>query len=109
MVVQVVHTPSATYEVSGNGYVPERRVSQIGRQSATEPKADPELWLASGLHRLQRCCVEVRASKYGCGRPTEGALLSLLSKARLDKSQIEHAPCGQFPSSERKRMSVIAG
>jgi len=32
--------------------------------------ADPEL-LVAGLHRLQRCCVEVRTSKYmdNCGRP----------------------------------------
>lgn len=44
------------------------------------------------------------------GDPTEGALLTLAGKARLDKSQMEqHLPrVGEFPfSSERKRMSVI--
>jgi len=56
MVVQVVHTPSATYEVSGSGYVPEGSFANRQTVQLLNPK-QIQVWLASGLHRLQRCCV----------------------------------------------------
>ncbi len=113
MVVQVVHTPSAIYEVSGNGYVPEGEFYKSANSPVTEPKADRELY--SLLLACTVCNDAVLKSEPPnlwkiVGDPTEGALLTLAGKARLDKSQMQqYLPrVGEFPfSSERKRMSVI--
>jgi len=69
MVVQVVHTPSATYEVSGSGYVPEA-VSNRQTVQLLNPK-QTELRFAC----LHQKAMLVRASKSVdiIGDPTEGA------------------------------------
>ncbi|NJO75024.1 MAG: cation-translocating P-type ATPase [Leptolyngbyaceae cyanobacterium RM1_406_9] len=112
MVAQVVHTPSATYEVTGNGYTPEGEFVQP-KDKSQNPKASLE------LHTLLVACAvcndAVLKSEPGniwtiVGDPTEGALLTLAGKAQIYKAQIEHSfrRVGEFPfSSERKRMSVI--
>ncbi len=111
MVVQVVHTPSATYTVTGQGYVPEGEFLQEGQPE--DPEADPELYtilLAATVCNDAMLQYEVERSWTVIGDPTEGALLTLAGKANLDKPQVEKywPRVGEFPfSSERKRMSVI--
>jgi len=93
MVVQVVHTPSATYEVSGNGYVPEGEFRKSADSPATQPKADPELY---GLLLACTVCNDAVKSEpqiWTIVGDHRRCLLSLAGKARLDKSQIEqHLP-----------------
>lgn len=113
MVVQLVHTASDTFQVTGEGYAPIGEFtipnSQLKIPDATEY---PE------LQTLLTACVvcndallqQEKQEWQILGDPTEGALLSLSGKAGLFKEVLtqQYPRIQEFPfSSERKRMSVI--
>ncbi|PSB68407.1 magnesium-transporting ATPase [filamentous cyanobacterium CCP1] len=110
MVVQVVHPPSGSISVTGEGYSPEGDFQANGKRltAAEEPELKA-LLLACVL-----CNDAVLQKENGewaiLGDPTEGALLAVAGKANLRKDeQDQRFPrVAEFPfSSERKRMSVI--
>jgi len=75
MVVPGGSHSSATYEVSGNGYVPEGEFHKSADSPATEPKADPELY---GLLLACTVCNDavLKSEPQICGQlsaTTEGA------------------------------------
>jgi Ca2+-transporting ATPase len=115
MVVQFIHTSSASLNITGEGYDPigEFCPTTSDPDSAPlNPQEQPEL-----LNLLTACTVcndAVLQKEAGnwviLGDPTEGALLSLAGKAGFQKDQWgDRFPrVAEFPfSSERKRMSVI--
>lgn len=110
MVVQLVDTENHTFRVSGNGYEP------VGDFQLEDRKVSPEEYRE--LQALLVTCVvcndamlQYEKSEWVIfGDPTEGALLTLGSKAGVDQSTwIKQLPrVSELPfSSERKRMSVI--
>ncbi|MBD1937209.1 cation-translocating P-type ATPase [Microcoleus sp. FACHB-68] len=110
MVVQLAHTASQSFNVTGQGYAP------IGDfkidNHTTEPEKYPELQIL-----LIACVVcndaflQHEKDQWSIlGDPTEGALLSFAGKAGINKDRwSQKIPrVAEFPfSSERKRMSVI--
>jgi Ca2+-transporting ATPase len=122
MVVQQVATGGQTFNVTGDGYIPQ------GEFLIDNRLATPEQYPA--LQTLLLACVlcndailqqEEVSQKDGkpnalanqwaiLGDPTEGALLSLAGKGGLEKEPLSRQikRVEEFPfSSERKRMSVI--
>jgi Ca2+-transporting ATPase len=110
MVVQSLHTASASLSVTGEGYNPHGDFTLQNRK--INPSDSPEvraLMLACTL-----CNDSILQEENGqwtiLGDPTEGALLTVAAKAGLEgdqwKSKLPRV--SEFPfSSERKRMSVM--
>lgn len=109
MVVQQFTTPSALYQVSGEGYSP---LGDIQRQNQTvdELEAEAELLLMACV-LCNDALLQQREGQWAIlGDPTEGALLTLAAKAGLYREVLaETMPRrAEIPfSSERKRMAVI--
>ena len=110
MVVQSVHPPSNSFQVTGEGYVPEGkfRLNDEDVSSANQPELEA-LLIACVL-----CNDSILQKEKGewaiLGDPTEGALLVVAGKAGFDRNQYDHKlpRVAEFPfSSERKRMSTI--
>jgi Ca2+-transporting ATPase len=109
MVVQQFTTPSALYQVTGEGYRPLGDIQRQG-QTVDELEAEAELLLMACV----LCNDALLQPKEGqwiiLGDPTEGALLTLGAKAGLYREVLgEKMPRrAEIPfSSERKRMAVI--
>ncbi|MGV0028149.1 cation-translocating P-type ATPase [Phormidesmis priestleyi] len=110
MVVQSLHTASASLAVTGEGYSPKGEFTLHNRK--INPFDSPEvraLMLACTL-----CNDSILQEEKGqwtiLGDPTEGALLTVAAKAGLEGDQWNSKlpRVLEFPfSSERKRMSVI--
>ncbi|KAM3110015.1 cation-translocating P-type ATPase [Phormidesmis sp. 146-33] len=110
MVVQSLHTASASLAVTGEGYSPKGEFTLQKRK--INPSDSPEvraLMLACTL-----CNDSILQEDKGqwtiLGDPTEGALLTVAAKAGLEADQWNSKlpRVQEFPfSSERKRMSVI--
>lgn len=110
MVVQSVHPPSASVNVTGQGYVPEGDflLNSQPMQAIDRPE------LKALLVACALCNDSILQKENGqwaiLGDPTEGALLVVAAKAgiRGDQWANDLPRVGEFPfSSERKRMSVI--
>lgn len=110
MVVQSLHTASASLSVTGEGYSPKGEFAIAGRTIV--PLENPE------VHTLLLACTlcndsvlqEDKGQWTILGDPTEGALLTVAAKAGLEGDQWNSKlpRVVEFPfSSERKRMSVI--
>lgn len=120
MVVQQVSTGSQTFQITGEGYTPEGEFKLEGRAVAPTEYQD--------LQTLLRACVLCNDALLQCqpqnapgngsngdwvilGDPTEGALLTLAGKSKLQKETLGSVMrrVAEIPfSSERKRMSVIS-
>ncbi len=111
MTVRAVFTAGQRYEVSGEGYAPDGQIRAAG--SAGGP-------LDSSMHELLESAVLCtsavlrREASTGSwevlGDPTEGALLTLASKAGILKTDVirDHRVVRELPfDSDRKRMTVI--
>jgi P-type Ca2+ transporter type 2C len=110
MVVQSLHTASASIQVSGDGYNPKGEFS-IGGQKIPANQS-PELrsiLLASAI--CNDSILQQDGSQWNIlGDPTEGALVVAAAKGNIERDQWNSKlpRKGEFPfSSERKRMSVI--
>jgi len=96
MVVQVV-PPSATYEVSGNGYVPEGEFRKSADSPATQPSELYGLLLQLAPFATMLCWSE-NLNIWTMWATHRRCPAFLAGKARLDKSQIEHLPVwASFP------------
>ena len=114
MVAQSIHTSELPFdgdiEVSGEGYAPEGEF-----QSNNKPLAPLEKPTLSLLLLCCALCNDAALQKEKgewaiVGDPTEGALVTLAAKAKLDKAKLDYEfeRLNEFPfSSERKRMSVV--
>ncbi|MEO0362391.1 MAG: HAD-IC family P-type ATPase, partial [Pseudomonadota bacterium] len=104
-----IWTPGATYDVTGVGYDPAGHIEAEGaRRRAAD---DPEL---AALLETALVCNHARLERVGAdwrmvGEPTEGALVVLAYKGWTPEPD-RNAVAAETPfSSERKRMSVVAG
>jgi len=116
MVVKLLDTCTASLRISGEGYDPDGKfyiaTEKLDSAIPVAPEDEPEL-----LNLLTACTVcndAVLQKEAGdwviLGDPTEGALLSVASKAGFQKDLLtDKLPrVAEIPfSSERKRMSVI--
>ncbi len=111
MVVQALHSPSASIAVSGEGYIPTGTF-QIGGNPIA-PQDYPEL--RSMLLACALCNDAILQQADGkhwaiLGDPTEGALVVAAAKGNVERDQWNSKlpRVLEFPfSSERKRMSVV--
>lgn len=115
MVAQQVRTPQAIYRITGEGYQPEGEfLRQDGAtvDAVSTPAQSPDLALL--LLGSLLCNDAVLQKEQGewavLGDPTEGALVVLGCKGRLDYHGLTNGlrRAVEFPfTSERKRMSVV--
>jgi Ca2+-transporting ATPase len=110
MVVQAVHSPSNSLQVTGKGYAPEGEFF-LGVQTIN-PQQYPET--RSLLAACILCNDSVLQKENGdwaiLGDPTEGALVVVAAKGGLDRHDLTNRLTRVMEyafSSERKRMSVI--
>jgi calcium-translocating P-type ATPase len=90
MVVQAVVTAGSAYEVSGDGYAPEGALTAAG--NTIDPVTVPAL---EGLLVAAALCNDAELREIGGawrveGDPMEGALLTLATKAGLDRGQLRN-------------------
>ncbi len=111
MVVQSLHTISASPKVTGEGYVPQGEFLLNGTDKIT-PSESPEI--RALLLACTICNDSILQQENGqwiiIGDPTEGALLVVAAKGGLERDQWNSKlpRVAEFPfSSERKRMSVM--
>ncbi len=109
MIVQKFTTPGHTYQVSGEGYSPLGEITS-GELASSEIETEAQLLLTACV-LCNDAILQKRAEQWEIlGDPTEGALLTLASKAGLYREVLsEKMPrLAEIPfSSERKRMAVI--
>jgi Ca2+-transporting ATPase len=114
MVVQQLHTSTASLKVTGEGYDPvgEFYPMQDSGTVPVDPLQNPELMQL--LNACTLCNDAILQKEMGdwviLGDPTEGALLSVAGKSGFQKDIWESKlpRVAEFPfTSERKRMSVI--
>jgi Ca2+-transporting ATPase len=110
MVVQDVHTGEKFFQVTGDGYNP------VGdfhlSDDSISPQSHPALMnLLLGCVLCNDATLQHEGSLWTIlGDPTEGALLTLAGKGKLDKATLTdiYPRITEIPfSSERKRMSVL--
>jgi Ca2+-transporting ATPase len=113
MTVEQLWIAGKTYHVTGTGYEPTGHVSRSGKSLSTEELRSLELFFATGTlasnARIKSPDNE-HPSWYCLGDPTEGALVTLAEKAKLDCEAMEelYPESKQFSfDSARKRMSSI--
>ncbi len=111
MTVRVVWTADETFEVTGSGYRPEGALRDAAGTDATSEASASLMWTVLG----GVACNDARlTSEDGvwsvAGDPTEGALLTLASKAGLDpdvsKRSLPRMTAIPF-SSDRKYMATL--
>ncbi|HEY9848266.1 MAG TPA: cation-transporting P-type ATPase [Leptolyngbyaceae cyanobacterium] len=118
MVVQQVTTGNQTFQVTGEGYAPKGEFVLENRSVAVSQFPElQQLLLACTLcnDAFLQCEADNKPGREGgnwtiLGDPTEGALLTLAGKGKLQKEQLSArmSRVAEIPfSSERKRMSVI--
>lgn len=110
MVVQSLHTISASPKITGQGYAPDGEFLLDGTKII--PAEQPEF--RALLLACTVCNDSILQQEAGewiiLGDPTEGALLTAAAKAGLERDQWNSKlpRVAEFPfSSDRKRMSVI--
>ena len=104
MTVKRIESGGRTFTVEGEGYDPEGRILYQNRPLGILPESLKKL-IAIGLY-CNHAHVEQEDGRYrASGDPTEAALLTLASKAGLEKQErvVSENPF----DSERKRMSVL--
>jgi Ca2+-transporting ATPase len=110
MVVQAIHPPSGSVQVTGQGYIPEGEFWQAGEPVTVSDNREIEALMAACL----LCNDSVLQKESGewaiLGDPTEGALVVAAAKTHIDRhlltAELERVQEFSF-SSERKRMSVV--
>ncbi|NER82012.1 MAG: cation-transporting P-type ATPase [Leptolyngbya sp. SIO1D8] len=111
MVVQAIQTSSYQCQITGEGYAPEGTF-QNPSQELLNPLESPELaqLLICGLLCNDAVLQKEQGEWMIMGDPTEGALVVLAGKAKLNQQKLIHSfsRVAEFAfSSERKRMSVV--
>ncbi len=110
MVVQAIHPPSGSLQVSGNGYDPEGEFSQHGQSVSVLEQGVGRSLLSACILCNDAYLQKEQGDWVIMGDPTEGSLLVVASKAGIDRHRLTDAVPRvlEFPfSSERKRMSVV--
>jgi P-type Ca2+ transporter type 2C len=119
MVVQQVSTAEKTFRVTGEGYAPEGEFHLDDRSVAVNQYPELQNLLTACVlcnDAVLQCEAQNAPGREGgnwiiLGDPTEGALLSLAGKGKIQRESLEASMprVGEIPfSSERKRMSVIS-
>jgi Ca2+-transporting ATPase len=113
MTVEQLWIAGKTYHVTGGGYQPTGHVTHKGKSLSTEELRELATFFATGSlasnARIHPPDTE-HPEWYCLGDPTEGALVSLTEKAKLDSVELEslYPELKQFSfDSARKRMSSI--
>lgn len=113
MTVEQLWIAGKTYHVTGTGYEPVGHVTHTGTSLSTEELRSLELFFATGTlasNARIKAPDNDHPSWYCLGDPTEGALVTLAEKAKLDSEELEklYPESRQFSfDSARKRMSSI--
>ncbi|MBW4652429.1 MAG: cation-translocating P-type ATPase [Kaiparowitsia implicata GSE-PSE-MK54-09C] len=110
MVVQAIHPPSGSLQVSGNGYAPEGEFSQHGQLVSVLEQGEVRSLLSACILCNDAYLQKEQGDWVIMGDPTEGSLLVVAAKAGIDRHRLADAVPRvlEFPfSSERKRMSVV--
>ncbi len=112
MVVKEVETPGGVYQVTGEGYEPQGTfLNEEGQAIATPDFAELQALLVACTLCNDAILKQSDPGEWVIlGDPTEGALLSLAGKARLERRRLdqEFERVSELAfTSERKRMSVI--
>ncbi len=109
-VMRVVLPSGAAYDVTGVGYAPVGELRRSGERVVPAPGSDLYALLeASVLCNDADLMVDAEGAHRVLGDPTEGALLTLASKAGLEPQSIRSAAprSGEIPfSSQAKRMAT---
>ncbi|MEO1208337.1 MAG: cation-translocating P-type ATPase [Cyanobacteria bacterium J06638_20] len=110
MMVQAIHPPSGSVQVTGRGYVPEGEFLQRGEPVAVGDNREIEALMTACLLCNDAVLQKENSEWAILGDPTEGALIVAAAKTHIDRhmltSELERVQEFSF-SSERKRMSVI--
>ncbi|MBP7807160.1 cation-transporting P-type ATPase [Candidatus Saccharibacteria bacterium] len=113
MTVEQLWIAGKTYHVTGTGYEPAGHITSSGKSLSTEELRSLELFFATGTlasNARIKAPDNDHPSWYCLGDPTEGALVTLAEKAKLDSEELEklYPESKQFSfDSARKRMSSI--
>ena len=110
MTVRKIYANGSVTEVTGVGFEPRGEFLRDGNPS--DPKGETDLELLLKAIALCNDSKLVRSNEGWSirGDPTEGALLVVAQKGRIDVEQLRatHSRIGEIPfDSERKRMTVI--
>ncbi len=113
MTVEQLWIAGKTYHVTGGGYQPSGHVTYKGKSLSTEELRALDTFFATGSLASNARIHEPdneHPEWYCLGDPTEGALVTLAEKAKLDTVELEslYPELKQFSfDSARKRMSSI--
>ncbi|WP_439343685.1 cation-translocating P-type ATPase [Vacuolonema iberomarrocanum] len=110
MVVQAIHPPSGSVQLTGQGYVPEGDFLRDGEPITVSNHREIEALMAGCLLCNDAVLQKEEGEWAILGDPTEGALVVAAAKTHIDRhlltAELERVQEFSF-SSERKRMSVI--
>ncbi len=109
MTVEALWTPAGTLEVSGTGYEPKGEVRADGRVVEPAPEGVARLLSAAAL--CNDASLELDEGRWRIvGDPTEGALVVISRKAKLDEASLRQAfpRLDEIPfDSERQFMATL--
>ncbi|MDX1978170.1 MAG: cation-translocating P-type ATPase [Pseudanabaenaceae cyanobacterium bins.68] len=104
MVVEAIHTPEHTIQVTGQGYTP------TGEFSIPVTPAVHTLLIAATVCNDAYLQQTAQGEWQIMGDPTEGALVTLAAKAQLDQTSLnqQYRRLAEIPfSADRRRMTVL--
>jgi P-type Ca2+ transporter type 2C len=110
MVVQSIHPPSGSVQVTGHGYIPEGEFRKDGTTLTALDHSEQKLLLSACILCNDAVLQKENGEWVILGDPTEGALLVVAAKSGLDRHNLtnQFARVAEFAfSSERKRMSTV--